>query len=787
MSELIPSRMRHALLLLPTVTLAVACNSSTASLIGSLESSYALDFGQQPLGQQAQKTLLISNGSGTTTHVTSVDPSTDPQFAVVLASGTVIPAQGVLNLPVMFTPQSSGAQSGTIVLHTDDAAVPTISLNLAGEGVTLECPTVTPQMLVFGNVEIGTTVSRVVTLTNGTASDCQVTPGMMQGPQAALFGLDTTTPFTLSAGGLVVLNVSYSPTVASALDTASFTLTSGTGVATVDISGGAVANCLQSSPTPLDFAFVQPGALRTLPLHLTNGCGTPIDVTSVGVGDAGASEVFSLPSQAWNGGILNPGISVDLAVAFAPPMLGKYIGEVDLGTGGDAGVVATLTGFGGGPAISCTPLALDFGTTAVGIPTSLPVTCENTGTDVPGHPEAGLVMSMLTSSSASFSGAVDPQSSPQPLAAGKSLRVNATYTPPVFNAETATLTLNSNATDGTEVAPPVVSLTGQSIVEGTCTYNLSPTALDFGQIVPGAPATSSFVISNTGTNECLVSGLGLGAATDPAFTLPDGPIVSERLSPPSTPPGPYPTQLFVRVTFTPEESGSYSGSVQFSISDPVAPQQTVDLSGVGGTSCFLLEPSLLDFGTVGISNGQFCNHGEKKKFVGVNGCAQAVTITLVTLEAMEPFSLVSESLPQTVAPGDTSAPFVVGFEQTEAAGTFSSELPVQTDLQPTPFGVQLQGTVINGNLLIDMFAGGPASFPLSGTPDPTTITVYVDGPPPAQTPDGGQSGVLIPPTTPAGGTNWTYDSPSNSLVPDPLNLDLATTDTLYVEYTLVCD
>ena len=73
--------------------------------------------------------------------------------------------------------------------------------------------------------------------------------------------------------------------------------------------------------------------------------------------------------------------------------------------------------------------------------------------------------------------------------------------------------------------------------------------------------------------------------------------------------------------------------VQFTISNPSAPHQTVGLSGVGGTSCFLVQPAELNYGTVGISNGQFCSNG-KRKFVGVNGCAQSVTIQSTSLEAV---------------------------------------------------------------------------------------------------------------------------------------------------------
>ena len=148
----------------------------------------------------------------------------------------------------------------------------------------------------------------------------------------------------------------------------------------------------------------------------------------------------------------------------------------------------------------------------------------------------------------------------------------------------------------------------------------------------------------------------------------------------------------------------YSGSVQFTISDPSAPHQTVNLSGVGGNSCFLISPALLDYGTVGISNGQFCANG-KRKFVGVNGCAQAVTIQSATMEAGgSVYSFLSEQAPQVVAQGGTSTPFVVGFKP-EMAGTFNGGALIQTDLQATPFGAGFSGSAVNGNVQTDHFIG----------------------------------------------------------------------------------
>ena len=127
------------------------------------------------------------------------------------------------------------------------------------------------------------------------------------------------------------------------------------------------------------------------------------------------------------------------------------------------------------------------------------------------------------------------------------------------------------------------------------------------------------------------------------------PVVSQRLSVPGSG-GQFPTELTVPVTFAPQQSGSYAGTVGFTISDPDGPSVRVPLSGAAGNSCFLVKPTEVNFGVVGLSNGQYCSTG-KKNFVGVNGCATPVTITGVTLStgtSASPFAIIAETVPVTV-------------------------------------------------------------------------------------------------------------------------------------------
>jgi hypothetical protein len=232
-----------------------------------------------------------------------------------------------------------------------------------------------------------------------------------------------------------------------------------------------------------------------------------------------------------------------------------------------------------------------------------------------------------------------------------------------------------------------------------CRYTFTPQDVNFGEVKPGVVSSALVTVANVGADSCAVTNLALGPGTDPAFSLPDGPIDSQVIPPQGT--------LQVTVAFSPQVDGEYAGTLDFSIDDPSAPIVTIVLAGVGYAKCVVFEPVNLDFGVVGLTNGQYCANG-KRKFVGINGCDEPVQITSVTLhEHYDAFALLSApSLPLTIPAGSTSAPFEVGFAPQDA-GNFVGTILVQTDAQATAFGVYMQGSAVTGSMQTDVFNTEP--------------------------------------------------------------------------------
>jgi hypothetical protein len=399
------------------------------------------------------------------------------------------------------------------------------------------------------------------------------------------------------------------------------------------------------------------------------------------------------------------------------------------------------------------PLSLGFGAVTVGSQVVQTLTATNTGS-------GPLTVTLSVTGDAQALYAVAP-TGPLALVAGDALSIIVTYTPSgPSSADSASLVL-SWGTSGSIDVP----LTGSGLAP-PCNYTITPTSLAFGEVKPGTSQVSSFTIEDTGSTDCWITDLTLGADTEAAFSLPEGPLASQRLSAPGSN-EPFPSSLLVNVAFAPLQTGTYSGSVQFVISDPGAPDQVVQLSGAGANSCFLMQPAELDFGnTVGISNGQFCGNG-KKRFVAFNGCTKEVQITSMNLTGGTPFSFDPGSLPVSVAPGMTSAPFTVGFMPT-MAGTYNGGIQVQTDEQNEPYGVGLAGGAVAPPAQTDAFTfTGVDSFVLSSTPLASTLEVVLNGT------------TLTP-------NQWTYDGTANSVTIDS-SITLSNGDQVLISYSLVCE
>lgn len=209
-------------------------------------------------GVSADATITATN-TGTADLVIGQIASATAPFSILndTCSGQTVAPSAACTLTVHFAPAASGPASGTLVIPSNVAATPAVSIALSGTGTSLPpvplitvidsiAPT-TDQIVPFGGVLVGSSADATITITNpGTAN---LVIGTIAGasPLAAPFGIlnDTCSGRTVAPAATCTLTVRFAPTaVASASGTFDIP---GSGLQTVTVSVNGIGNTLTTT------------------------------------------------------------------------------------------------------------------------------------------------------------------------------------------------------------------------------------------------------------------------------------------------------------------------------------------------------------------------------------------------------------------------------------------------------------------------------------------------------------------------------------------------------------
>jgi MYXO-CTERM domain-containing protein len=253
--------------------------------------------------------------------------------------------------------------------------------------------------------------------------------------------------------------------------------------------------------------------------------------------------------------------------------------------------------------------------------------------------------------------------------------VSFTFTPSATGTRSATLSIASDASNGSAV----LGLSGSGAAVATPAVSLTPSALDFGNQAVGTTSTARTVtLANTGSAPLAISGI----AATPGFGVSHNCGASVAAG----------ANCTLSVTFTPGSSGAAVGSVSVA-SNAAGSPQTVSLSGSGVTASPVLAwtPALtnLDFGTATVGGS-----GTPQALTLANQGPGSVTLQQLTLAGAQATDFAfgagsTCSSGATLAAG-ASCTLVVGF-QPGAAGTRNATLQVSSSGSNPP-DVTLTGT-----------------------------------------------------------------------------------------------
>jgi hypothetical protein len=172
----------------------------------------SLNFGSVAIGGSATLPVTVSN-TGDAMLILSGISSSDPQFTFAPNVFPInVPAGGNTVFNVTYTPTVAGPVSANLTFTHNAAGSPTLYAVL-GEGFTTE-PFfgISPASLNFGQVSVGGSATLPVTVSN-TGNAMLILSGVSSSDAHFTFAPNTF-PINIAAGGSVVFNVTFTPTVA---------------------------------------------------------------------------------------------------------------------------------------------------------------------------------------------------------------------------------------------------------------------------------------------------------------------------------------------------------------------------------------------------------------------------------------------------------------------------------------------------------------------------------------------------------------------------------------------
>ncbi|XWK52487.1 choice-of-anchor D domain-containing protein [Tunturiibacter empetritectus] len=301
----------------------VAAPSNAAPLVSYALSQSSLTFPATQVGDQSDvQTVTLANTGTTTIHIAGFRPT--PDFTVQTnCIGALVPsASCVVN--ISFTPQASFPNtvsnriSALEITSDSSTALEFISLF----GVANPSPlNFSPFTLNFGSVQVGTSATLPVQITNITTAPIAIQTISAIGPYTAT-GDCPTEGNTLAPSTSCTEQVTFTPTTTATIGgLLSIRSSASTLPIEYPLTGKGIQSHLQAVPSTLNFGSIALGASAAQTITLTNTGTAPITNLALTItGDY----AISVPCAS----TLYPGIACQITVTFAPTALGSRTGSI---------------------------------------------------------------------------------------------------------------------------------------------------------------------------------------------------------------------------------------------------------------------------------------------------------------------------------------------------------------------------------------------------------------------------------------------------------------------------
>lgn len=179
----------------------------------------SVSFGNVQVGYSETLTATLANTGGAALTVYSATTSGTGFTTSGLNLPLTLPPGQSFTFSIAFAPQSSGSATGSVLVSSPNGRA-TRTIPLSGTGTAAGQLTVSPNVLAFGNVTVGTVKNLTATLT-ATGASVTVFSGTSSSSEFVLGRLSY--PFTVSAGQSASFTMTFAPqTSGAALGNVSF-------------------------------------------------------------------------------------------------------------------------------------------------------------------------------------------------------------------------------------------------------------------------------------------------------------------------------------------------------------------------------------------------------------------------------------------------------------------------------------------------------------------------------------------------------------------------------------
>jgi trimeric autotransporter adhesin len=564
----------HSGTLAPIVTaLSGTGSGATAAPVASITPA-SLTLASTAIGAtSAAQNVSVANTGNAALSIASITLSNTADFTVAggtCSAGGSVAAGASCTVSVVFAPSTgaAGTRSGSLSIGHNAAGSPG-SVSLAGTATAAAAPAASLTVsLAFGSVNVGTTsTAQTATLSNTGNAPSRIGTLATGSTEFAISGGSCAAGASVAAASSCTVLLTFTPSTAGSR--------SANLVITHDASGGQSGTSLTGtgvalnpviglSPTALAFSQTVNTTSAAQTATLSNTGNAPLTINALAIGGAQAAEFqIAAGSTCTAGGSVAANSSCVLKLSFAPATTGARTASLAI-THNAAGSPSAIALNGTGtstpqPAISLNAATLTFAAQTIGTASaSQSVIVSNSGAAT--LTLGGLTLTGTAATDFTRGGTCTATTA---LTAGATCTVAFSFTPGAIGARSATLTIASDAINGSAV----LSLAGTGVAVPTPSVALAPGSLAFGNQAAGSTSTARTVtLTNSGSGALTLAGIsataGFGVSHNCGTSVAAG------------------ANCTLSVTFTPSAIGAASGSVSVA-SNAIGSPHAVSLSGSG--------------------------------------------------------------------------------------------------------------------------------------------------------------------------------------------------------------